>query len=448
MPVERRSKEIEFSSSVSTEMALLACMVLRSEVIPTVMAEIPSDNVFYDQTNQKIYKAIISLYEEGVEVDVITLADKLRSPEYDFKDSSVYLTEVMDCFHDSARVTEYCKILTKKSIARTLVNSIREAYEKADNNESVDEVVKALEVGLGAAEKAQSDLSILQGEKLEVVYYEELNARKTATKLGTGFMNIDRKLATGFAPGEVSLIAGRPRVGKSVFSLAVCDNLSKIGRGSAYFSLEMDVARQQMDRLVAREAFISINDLLDIKNWPEDDPRKDKVIEAVEKIKKKPIYFVDQRSMRLRELIGITKRIMDRATVPIEVVFIDLFERLVDVNESDSPYVIDRKLDEVRSFAQKLNVNFCLVAHISRKSEDDKRKERRPELKHLRRSGAYEQSSDLVMLLHREKLYNHELVEDLMDVYVDKQRQGDIFHEVLLYDGSISTFLEHHIKQD
>lgn len=448
MPAERRSKELEFSSSIETEKALLACMILKEESIPTVMAELPSEDVFYSLTNRKIYKALISLYEEGVEVDAVTLAERLRAPEYDFEGASLYLTEVMDCFHESARVTEYCKILTKKSIARTLVNSIREAFDKADNNEPVEEVVKALEGGLDAVGKTQSDMTILQGEKLEVVYYEELNARKTTTKLGTGFMNIDRRLATGFAPGEVSLIAGRPRVGKSVFSLAVCDNLSKIGRGSAYFSLEMDVARQQMDRLVAREAFISLNDLLDIKSWPEDDPRKDKVIEAVERIKKKPIYFVDQRSMRLRELIGITKRIMDRATVPIEVVFIDLFERLVDVNESDSPYVIDRKLDEVRSFAQKLNVNFCLVAHISRKAEDDKRKERRPELKHLRRSGAYEQSSDLIMLLHREKLYNHELVEDLMDVYVDKQRQGDIFHEVLLYDGSISTFLEHHIKQE
>ena len=240
----------------------------------------------------------------------------------------------------------------------------------------------------------------------------------------TGFNNLDTSMPTCFYPGAISVIAARPSMGKSLFKNNLQTNICSAGGGVVSFCLEQDF-QIEMDRLTALITGTNLKDIIQVWKWEDNDDKIEKVLDVANLIETKwNMHFINKRTMTMMEAINIVSMLKQRSQ--IDVVFFDLFDRLSDINDPvNKAERIGQKLPLLLEWARILKVHFCLVVQISRAA--DIRKDHRPQMSDLKSAGAYEEMTDLIMLLYNEKKYNPEAFDVPFEVIVAKQKQGEVF---------------------
>ena len=178
-----------------------------------------------------------------------------------------------------------------------------------------------------------------------------------------------------------------------------------------------------MDRLDSLSHGIPLVDIIQSGRWQEGDERIKQIIDGVKQMDEKwHLYSMPQRTVSLADVRMALHRIVRVLGDPVHVVFIDLFDRLSDVDVVEKTSVIPIKLNEVARLAEEFNVHFCLLAQINRAVES--RKDKHPTMADLRDSGGYEQVADLIFLLYRAAYYAEGVEDDRMEIELGKQRNG------------------------
>jgi len=168
---------------------------------------------------------------------------------------------------------------------------------------------------------------------------------------------------------------------------------------------------------------IPLLEILRIRGWEKDDLRRGMLAENHESIARNWRLYYEEA--RLIDFSLVVQRLMrmkvDR--VSPDVVFIDLVDKLLDVNVvQHKPQAISKVLGRVVEAAQRFETHFCLLAQIRRPGA--KMREVRPNLDELKDSGGYEEDADLVLLLYREGMHNKDVMDDTIEVEIAKQRNG------------------------
>jgi replicative DNA helicase len=384
--------------NLDAEQAALGALLLDWDAVGNAIRFLRPER-FYSLQNQKIFAAILKLYNEGIRGDLITLIEKLRSEgELDAAGGPAYITSLTDTVATSANIEYYAQIVFDQAVRRDLIKISAEIVAH-----SHDETVDSRAVLEDAQKKIfeLTDLntvhsSVSAGELVNeaIGRIEKLfNDKKAYTGIASGLADLD-KLTSGFQASEFIIIGARPSIGKTALALSMIQHIAVEKKiPSAFFSLEMS-NMQIMMRLLAQESQIPSERIRTGYLRTEDFA---KLQQAAGRIYEAPLYIVDSPNMKLLDLRALARRL--RAQKKVEIIFIDYITLIQSENtlipRHEQIAEISRSL---KSLARELGIPVVVLSQVRRDAEN-----KQPSLADLRESGSIEQDADVVMFIHRER---------------------------------------------
>lgn len=390
------------------------------------VAEILIDEDFYKPSHRIIYSAIRELGRKQQPVDLLTVSNHLLSSKtLDAVGGPAYLAELVEQTPTTVNIKSHAQIIKDKSVLRSLISNGQKFVDRAYDQEFEDlegflneyesTVFKLAEEKSTGEVSDSSELVKLSLEKLEMLF-----ARKgEVIGVPSGFVELDRMTA-GLQPKELIIIAARPSMGKTAFSLNIATHAAlRENKTVAYFSVEM-AKEQVMLRMLAGEAQISLGALrtgqLSDNDWP-------KLINAAAKMSEAPLFIDDTSGLSPFELHAKARRI--KAKKGLDLIIVDYLQLMSLKQRVESR---EREVSEMskmlKAIAKDLNVPVIALAQLNRGVEG--RSDRRPMLSDLRESGSIEQDADVIMMLYRDDYYDRDNAElkGSAEVIIGKQRNG------------------------
>ncbi len=419
---------------IDAENATLGALLLDSDAIDAVIHYIRPEN-FYSMQNRKIFAAILALYTEGKNVDLITLSEKLRlDGELDSAGGPAYLASLTDTVPTSANIEYYAQIVLDRSIRRKLLSiSAKISADCHSETEQSRTILENAQKQLFELTDA-SQLALINSPK-ELIpdaigAIERLYKNKDSyTGIPSGFSDLD-SLTSGFQNSELIIIGARPSVGKTALALSMAANIAvKKNVPAAFFSLEMS-GMQLMLRILSAEAHVSAHS---IRTGFLKLAEMEVIQDAASRVYEAPLYFVDMPNMRLLDLRAVARRL--RIQYEVSIIFIDYLTLITSENtfvpRHEQIAEISRSL---KALARELDIPIVALSQVRRDAEG-----KMPTLADLRESGSIEQDADVVMFLHRERGTGEEIVETKL--IVAKQRNGPVGDIDILFRPKYTEFV-------
>ena len=313
--------------------------------------------------------------------------------------------------------------LKKLALRRRYIVAMNRHLAAAQNPDNdIDQIMLETEDELLAIERGA-------GHKLEVFTGQQIIERRQAglweryhsKGIYTYWPHVDEKLSVGFAPGKMTVIAGRTSMGKSFFKTNLIINQCRNGIGVLNVCPEQGFDSEH-DRLDAVLSGVHLNAISRIREWQIGDEKFQLLKNSSIAASQSRYSCVPTRAITVAG-IQTTLRRLRRMGMPINIVYIDLFDRLGDVNvATDRTGTISVKLNQLEQIAEVEKVHMVPLVQINRATES--RKDKRPTLGDLRDCGNFEQDADMVFLLYREGYYDETLEDNMLDVTIAKQRDG------------------------
>src|SRR3954471_12578032 len=123
--------------AVEAEMAVLGAMLIEREAQAKAL-DVLDENCFYKSAHQRIFRVMADLFAEGSVIDVITLAEKLKTERWltDIGGPS-YLTNLAQLLPTAASVDHYARIVREKATLRQLIAAatriVTSCYEERED---------------------------------------------------------------------------------------------------------------------------------------------------------------------------------------------------------------------------------------------------------------------------------------------------------------------------
>ncbi|MFH1097684.1 MAG: replicative DNA helicase [Candidatus Desantisbacteria bacterium] len=411
--------------SIDAEMSMLGAMLMDKDAIGSAI-ELIEDDYFYRGVHQRIYQAIISLYEKNEPVDIVTLSEQLQhNNELASVGGSVYLTTLLNSVPTAANIEYYAKIVQDKALLRKLItvatNIVTMGYEGGDDVANVlDQAERMIfDVVQKKITREFVPLEAILHDSFELI--EKLYKQKEhVTGVPSGFVDLD-KYTSGFQPSDLIIIAGRTSMGKTSFALNIAMNAaikSKIPAG--IFSLEMS-KEQLVQRVLCAEARVDANKLrtgyLSESDWP-------KLTTAAGVLAEAPIYIDDTPSLSVLEIRAKARRLKSRHNIGLIIVdYLQLARGTSSRGSDNRQQEVSEISRSLKALAREINAPVIALSQLSRAPEA--RTDKKPMLSDLRESGAIEQDADLVMFVYREEYYKPtEENQGIAEIIIGKQRNG------------------------
>jgi replicative DNA helicase len=424
MPAEPEGLDRLPPHSREAERSVLGSMLRDNQVISDVVNVVRAEH-FYADAHQKIFQAITTLYiDRGQPADLVTLANYLeQQKQIEDIGRHAYLAELWDAAPTAANAEFYAKIVREKGMVRALIHAsneiLRDAYDQAQPAEEL----------LGAAEGKIFEIAnkgvTAQTFSLHDVLkdaYDRIDIRvqkghQSVSGLATGFVDLDEKTA-GLHNAELVILAARPSVGKTGFSLNIARHIV-VEEAQPVFFVSLEMARVELaERLLCCQARVDSHRLRKGALGGED---MDKLIAAGGVLRKAKLFIDDSPAQNMLRIHANARRL--KAKAGIRLVIIDYLQLIEPENRRDPRQEqvaqVSRRL---KFMAKDLEIPVMALAQVNRGSED--RQDHRPRLADLRESGSIEQDADTVLMLHRPEMYEPGQHEGTVEVVIAKQRNG------------------------
>ena len=418
--------------AIDVERAVIGQCLIDREAFPKTLEIVKADD-FYDPSNQRIFDAMTSLFEEAKPIDAITVIEELkRRGSINARHDPAYLTELTMKVSTAANVEYHAKIVVEKSLLRRVIQAGGEMASRAyDDSEDTFELLDDAEKNIFDISERRLTKSFTAINTVLHETFESISGRSDdgLTGITTGFRQID-DLTAGLQASDLIIIAGRPSQGKTALALAIARNaaLSKSNSCAVgVFSIEMS-ENQLGIRLLSSEAKVNSHSMR--RRRLSDDEWKE-VSRTVGRLATAPIYIDDTASLTILDLRAKARRL--RAEKKIGLVIVDYLQLVhapknMESREREISF-ISRSL---KALAKELNIPVVALSQLNRGIEG--RTDKRPVLSDLRESGAIEQDADVVMFVHRPEMYGIETMKDdagntfssegMAEIIVGKQRNG------------------------
>ena len=427
-------------NSLEAEQSVIGSMIMDREAI-LVASEILTGEDFYQNQYGIIFDAMVELCNEGKPVDLITLQDRLKEKDLPPDISSMeYIRDLMDVVPTSANVKYYANIVSEKAMLRRLIKTSEEIantcyLDKQSTEEIMEETEKKIFQLL--QRRTSGEFVPIQQIVLNAVSNIE-RASKTkgsVTGLPTGFVDLDYK-TSGFQNSDLILIAARPSMGKTAFTLNIAQYMAvKKNITVAIFSLEMS-KEQLVNRLLASESRVD-SQTLRTGNLKDEDWTK--LVEGADIIGRSHLIIDDTPGISVAEMRSKCRKY--KLEQNLGIIFIDYLQLMGGSGRSDSrQQEISEISRSLKALARELNVPVVALSQLSRAVEQ--RTDHRPILSDLRESGAIEQDADVVMFIYRDDYYNKDTTKPgVAEIIIAKQRHGPIGTVELVWLAKYTQFV-------
>lgn len=428
--------------NLDAEASLLGSILIDTDAIVKIADQIrPSD--FFDKKHEIIYQAMIELYNLHSAIDVLTLANHLKSNgELTSVGGASYLTELTNFVPTATHVEQYADIVAQKSLRRKLINVSQKMVSLGfDETKALNELIEEAETNLFSVSEQHVKQSVVSLEAILAESFERLDElhkdKKKLRGIPTGFKDLDEKLA-GFQRSDLFILAARPSMGKTALMLNFAHNVAVQSKEPVlFFSLEMS-KEQLVDRLLSIESGV---DAWALRTGNLNDTDFEKIGEAMGTLSEAPIYIDDTPGITVSDLRTIARR--EAHHHPLGLIIIDYLQLMSGGNRFGSEANRVQEISEIsrglKGVARELNVPLIAASQLNRSVEN--RNPQIPQLADLRESGSIEQDSDVVAFIYREEFYNPETDrKKIADILIKKHRNGPVGGVELYFDNEKQRF--------
>lgn len=427
------------------ERAVLGSLLRNQESVDEV-AEIIRHDDFHVFAHGLIFAGIRDLCAKGRGVDLVTLANYLNDRPVDAANKqfaaaskasamregsqleeiggAAYLLDLWNSSPIVANVQAYAGIVQAKSLLRALVHAGTQIADEAMRQfDTPEAILGRLETVVQNAygrrmQNALVSASAAVDETLEILDRRRAAAGEITDGVPYGFRDLDR-MTGGMRNQELVIVAARPSVGKSLFAGEVIRNACVAGKAALMVSLEQS-RTELVQRFFCAEGHLSSSAMRTAEFTPAEEQT---LFMAVDGIRKWRLNFADKPQQTVFEIGANAKRMQRRSG--LDLVVID-YLGLMDfeyVRGQSKANEIAAATKALKQLARDLKVPVVVLCQLSR---DPAKAGERPRLHHLRDSGAIEQDADTVVMLHREGDPIQSVETAILDVYVEKQRNGPL----------------------
>lgn len=428
--------------NLEAEMSVLGVAFINGDEVSKIVEEVNED-MFFDERNKYIFKAIKSLYESRTPIDIMTLKNEL---DKDKKLNAVgldYLTDVIDSVISSANLDFYIKIVKDFAVRRNLIDTanqiVVDTYEDDDVNLLLDKAEKNI-LNVVRARTVGDFLPIQEVLRSAQAKLEELAKNKRIiTGLETGFPDFD-KITTGFQGGEMIILAARPGMGKTALALNMATYAAMhTKKAVAIFNLEMPaemLINRMISSCVGLDSYKLQTGMMQEKDWK-------RYNEAMSQLSDTNIYIEDDSGVTISEIRAKCRRLANSSD-GLGLVVIDYLQLVNTGNKRvESRQVEVSEISRLlKTMALELNVPVIALSQLSRSAE--KREGNQPMLADLRESGSLEQDADMVLFINRKdyfdkaKDFNQKVVP--AELIIAKHRKGGLGTIEMMFELNIGKF--------
>jgi replicative DNA helicase len=436
--------------ALDLEEAVLGAMMIDKKGIDDVI-DILHPDAFYKESHQRIYKAIIKLFETSQPIDLLTVSNQLRTQaDLDFIGGDFYLIGLTQKVSSSAHVEFHARVILQKYIQRRLITIsneiIQESYDETrDVFDLLDDAEsKLFEVTQGNLKKSSEKSESLVKQALEKI--EEISNKEGMSGVASGFYKLD-EITSGWQPSDLVIIAARPGMGKTAFVMSMAKNIAiKFNQGVAIFSLEMSSV-QLITRMISSETGLTSEKLrkgnLLAHEW-------EQLNVKVKDLSNAPIFIDDTPSLSIFDLRAKARRLVSQHDIKIVIIdYLQLMTSGANSKSGNREQEISMISRNLKALAKELEVPVIALSQLSRAVET-RGGSKRPLLSDLRESGAIEQDADIVSFIYRPEYYKQTEWDDearsncegQAEFIIAKHRNGGLDNIRLKFIGHLAQFAD------
>ncbi|MBK9106952.1 MAG: replicative DNA helicase [Saprospiraceae bacterium] len=412
------------------EETVLGAIMLDKDAISIVL-DILQPESFYKPAHQKIYQAMVKLFQSSQPIDTLTVREILhKTNQLEEVGGLSYILELANKVASSANLEYHARIVAQKFVQRELIRiSTGIIQDSFEDSKDVFDLLDAAEQGLyditdkylRRGYESVGSLVRMAKHRLENMIHHESGISGVAS----GFPELD-KITSGWQRSNLIIVAARPGMGKTAFTLSMGRNAAMDHNVPvALFSLEMNNI-ELVNRLLSMESEIEggkmRNGKLDEDDWT-------KLNHAITKLGEAPIFIDDTPSLNVFELRAKCRRLHQQ--YKIGLVIIDYLQ-LMTIGGADKKGSREQEISTIsralKSLAKEINIPVIALSQLNRAAETQTKENKRPQLSNLRESGAIEQDADMVMFIYRPDYYdlesNYDMPKGSTELIIAKHRNG------------------------
>lgn len=431
--------------SIEAEQSVLGGLLLDNAAWDRI-TDLLREHDFYRYDHRLIFQHIDRLIAASRPADVITVFESLSSVgKADEVGGLSYLNALAQNTPSAANIRRYAEIVRDRGVLRKLITVSDEISGQAFNpqgkevrqmlDEAESKIFAIAEEGSRGA-KGFQEIQPLLTQVLERV--DDLYNRDNPsdiTGVPTGFTDLDR-MTSGLQPGDLIVVAGRPSMGKTAFSVNIGENVAiDSGLPVAVFSMEMGAAQLAM-RMIGSVGRLDQHRLrtgrLNDEDWP-------RLTNAIQKMNEAQLYIDETPALSSRDLRGRARRLA-RQCDRLGLIIVDYLQ-LMSPNapgENRATEISEISRD-LKALAKELNCPVIALSQLNRSVEQ--RPNKRPVMSDIRESGAIEQDADVILFIYRDEVYNPDSPEKgTAEIIIGKQRNGPIGNVRLTFTGQYTKF--------
>ena len=431
--------------SIEAEQSVLGGLLLDNAAWDRI-ADFVSAEDFYRYDHRLIFQHIVRLINSAKPADVITVFESLSSAAKAEEVGGIaYLNALAQNTPSAANIRRYAEIVRDRGILRKLITVADDISGSAFNpqgkevkqmlDEAESKIFAIAEEGARGSQGFQEIQPLLTQvvERIDELYNRD--NQNDITGVPTGFIDLDR-MTSGLQPGDLVIVAGRPSMGKTAFSVNIGENVAvDSGLPVAIFSMEMGGAQLAM-RMLGSVGRLDQHRLrtgrLNDEDWP-------RLTHAIQKMNDAQIFIDETPALSSIELRARSRRLA-RQCGKLGLIIVDYLQ-LMSANSpgENRATEISEISRNLKGLAKELNCPVIALSQLNRSLEQ--RPNKRPVMSDLRESGAIEQDADLILFIYRDEVYNPDSPEKGMaEIIIGKQRNGPIGSVRMTFLGQYTKF--------
>ena len=439
MTLSNLDKNLPFS--LEGERFILGSLLMGQIRTYDEVMEILDEEDFHNQAHKDIFACMVQLYKEGQTADILSLSEALKKTnKLSAVGGDLYLADLVAESASPISAEECAHLIREKSILRQIIKLCGHFQQRAMSQDfsKLDAFIDSLESALFRFTENLTPHQLLplkelvKGnlDRLEELYHKKISV----TGVSSSFTELDN-LTSGFQPGELSIIAARPSMGKTAFSLNVALSATLNDKKVAFFSVEM-AKEQILQRLLSLVGKVPLSHLrtgqiTTTKDW-------DNLVLAGGKLSEVDFFVDDSSFLSPFEVRSRARRLKTRHG--LDMLIVDYLQLMGLKEKMESR---EREVSEIsrllKSIAKELKIPVLALSQLNRGVEG--RTNRRPLLSDLRESGSIEQDADVIMMLYRDDYYNPQSdKKGKAEVILNKQRNGPTGTVHLKWDPRFGLF--------